>query len=304
MADLICFQLTDGVYKAVLLEKVNLTYENRYYVFFDITKYTFNFKREILHTAHGQVKTLHAGSDDNDLDVHNCEQVLDFFASVVYIEEHNNNHVGGIDDREYRAWNSDTESTEILLPTESSAQLALQSECVLNTSKFDDHAYMSVRRSEWNELQAGRNRQMELEEDVSDLQVQVNELSRKLNTYEAEYEITVKELHHSQEKNSFFNRQNEELEQLCKNLRNQRSLFKRQNEELQHDYKELNSKYNKVYVDHLLLKETHDEVTKQLHLLRGQYSELKAQLSKTAQTQGTQTTQNQYRVDQIFIDTI
>ena len=39
MADLICFQLTDGVYKAVLLEKVNLTYENRYYVFFDITKY-------------------------------------------------------------------------------------------------------------------------------------------------------------------------------------------------------------------------------------------------------------------------
>ena len=421
MADLICFQRANGEYQTVLLEKVNLTYENTYYVFFDITKYTFNFNREIEYTAHGEVKRLHAGSDDIDLDVNDCDQVVDFFASVVYVEEHNNRHVGGIDDYEYEAWNSDTACTEILLPTESSAQLALQSECVLktskfddyaqiniprsrynqlrtsesreleltqqvselqtqvnefyraisdcasaydqkvselrtvtikyeraksecdklqekishfggrlfnlldenerwqekhtelkadnaelkiwqhkinedhaklkqlydeatrkpstqststqttenqfecvfNTSKFDDHAYKSVRRSEWNALQAGRNRQMELEEDVSDLQVQVNELSRKLHTYEAEYEITVKELHESKERI-------------------------RRDDQLLDDYKAQTS-----------------NLKQQISIWKQLNSELKAQLNKTAQTQGTQTTtQNQYRVDQIFTDTI
>ena len=150
--------------------------------------------------------------------------MFDFFASVVYIEEHNNRHVGGIDDDDYEAWNSNTACTEILLPTESSAQPALQSKCVFNTSKFDEHAYISVRRSDWNSLQACRNRELELQENVSDLQVQVNELSINIARYQKlylkalqelhQYEIEIRELHKLENDNQQLEKQLHELKRL------------------------------------------------------------------------------------------
>ena len=117
-ADLVFYELMmQPDYRCVMLEQVNLTIENPFYVFFEPTEYVFPFNLTVQHTAQGTIKRIQAGDAPGDLDVNTAWEIVDFLEEVAYTEPNNQGHVNGIKDNVYRHYKNDKINfTETTLP--------------------------------------------------------------------------------------------------------------------------------------------------------------------------------------------